>query len=187
MDKRIKILNAAEILIKERGFYGLSIKVIAQQAGVAAGTIYCYFENKDALLNQLYRHILSESAKTIFTGWQEQDTAKQKYDRLWQNTYQAVLKNPNRLAVIDMLRCTLDNSQQETAVLDDNTFGKLRGFYLQGIDDGLLRNWPVAALVALSFDSAINLAKKVLTNKVMPDQILLDEVRDASWLIIQKQ
>jgi TetR/AcrR family transcriptional regulator, multidrug resistance operon repressor len=57
MGKREKILSAAEALLEERGLYGLSMKVLAERAGIAAGTIYRYFENKDALISELYLHI----------------------------------------------------------------------------------------------------------------------------------
>ena len=187
MDKRTKILNAAETLLAERGLYGLSIKVIAQTAGIAAGTIYCYFDNKDALLHELHKYILTEAAQTIFNGWQEQLSPKQKYDLLWQNAYQAVLKNPQRLTVIDMLYFTPDQHHQEIVCLDEDVFCPLVNFYQQGIDEGRFNNWEVPALITLSFDSAINLAKKVLKNKIIPDQMLLNRVRDASWSIIQKQ
>jgi TetR/AcrR family transcriptional repressor of multidrug resistance operon len=187
MDKRTKILNAAEILLAERGFYGLSMKIIAQTAGITAGTIYCYFENKEALLHELHQYILTESAQTIFNGWQEQHSTKQKYDLLWQNTYEAVLKKPQRLTVIDMLYFTPDQHHSEIVQLDDDVFCPLINFYQQGIDEGRFLNWEVPALVTLSFDSAINLAKKVLKNKIIPDQKLLNKVRDASWSIIQKK
>ena len=49
MDKRQKILSTAEALLAERGLYGLSMKLLADTAGIAAGTIYRYFENKEGL------------------------------------------------------------------------------------------------------------------------------------------
>ena len=50
MGNRTKILEATEKLLAERGFYGLSMKVLADTAGIVAGTIYRYFENKEMLM-----------------------------------------------------------------------------------------------------------------------------------------
>lgn len=83
MDKRITILNAAETLLCERGFYGLSMKLLAQRANIAAGTIYCYFKNKDAVLTELLIHINIEIADTLFKNWQEEQSLQTKYDILW--------------------------------------------------------------------------------------------------------
>ena len=56
-DKRDEIVRAALELIAEHGFHGAPMAMIAERAGVGAGTIYRYFENKDVLINELYREI----------------------------------------------------------------------------------------------------------------------------------
>src|SRR5512147_2146981 len=59
-DKRADVLQAALELIAERGFHGAPMAEIAERAGVAAGTIYRYFENKDVLIAELYRELETE-------------------------------------------------------------------------------------------------------------------------------
>lgn len=54
-DKREAIVRAALELFVERGFYGVAVPEIAERAQVGAGTIYRYFESKEALVNALYR------------------------------------------------------------------------------------------------------------------------------------
>lgn len=49
-EKRHRILQAAISVFARKGFYHARISEIAQEAGVADGTIYLYFENKDHLL-----------------------------------------------------------------------------------------------------------------------------------------
>ena len=48
--RRDHILDAATRVFAAKGYNGATIHDIAQAAGVADGTIYNYFENKDALL-----------------------------------------------------------------------------------------------------------------------------------------
>lgn len=54
-DKRDRILRAALECFAERGFHGTPVPDIAARAGVGAGTIYRYFESKEALVNAVYR------------------------------------------------------------------------------------------------------------------------------------
>ena len=54
-DKREAIMTAALELFVERGFFGTAVPEIADRAGVGAGTIYRYFESKEALVNEIYR------------------------------------------------------------------------------------------------------------------------------------
>ncbi len=53
-DKRARILDAAEKVFARRGFFHARVSEIAREAGVADGTIYLYFKNKDDLLISLF-------------------------------------------------------------------------------------------------------------------------------------
>src|SRR5215468_2114087 len=53
-DKRERILAAAERVFAKRGFFAARVSEIAKDAGVADGTIYLYFKNKDDLLISLF-------------------------------------------------------------------------------------------------------------------------------------
>ena len=52
--KRERILDAAEKVFAERGFFAAKVADVAREAGVADGTIYLYFKNKDDLLVSLF-------------------------------------------------------------------------------------------------------------------------------------
>ncbi len=52
--KHQRILQAAVNIFAEKGFYKAKISEIAREAGVADGTIYLYFKNKDDILIQLF-------------------------------------------------------------------------------------------------------------------------------------
>jgi TetR/AcrR family transcriptional regulator, fatty acid metabolism regulator protein len=54
-DKRERILRAAVKVFARKGFYATRVSEIAKAAGVADGTIYLYFENKDDVLVSLFQ------------------------------------------------------------------------------------------------------------------------------------
>src|SRR5690349_14619395 len=68
-DKRDEIVRAALELIAEHGFHGAPMALVAEQAGVGAGTIYRYFENKDVLIKELYREIEAKMYPLILDGY----------------------------------------------------------------------------------------------------------------------
>ncbi|MFG1606070.1 TetR/AcrR family transcriptional regulator [Actinoplanes sp. NPDC049265] len=49
-DRRQAILDAASALFAQRGFAGTSMADIVAASGVATGTVYRYFDNKDAVV-----------------------------------------------------------------------------------------------------------------------------------------
>ncbi len=50
IDKRLRIMEAAEDLFENKGFDNTDSKEIAARAGVSIGTFYSYFEDKKSLL-----------------------------------------------------------------------------------------------------------------------------------------
>ncbi len=54
-DKRERILRAATRVFAKNGFYATRVSEIAKEAGVADGTIYLYFENKDDVLISIFQ------------------------------------------------------------------------------------------------------------------------------------
>ena len=51
----MQIIDAAVIAIAENGYHQTQISKIAKQAGVADGTIYLYFKNKEDILISLFK------------------------------------------------------------------------------------------------------------------------------------
>lgn len=68
-DKYHKILEAAISVVAEEGFFNATIAKIAKAAGVADGTIYLYFKNKNDILlhffNYKTRHVFGEFRKEV--------------------------------------------------------------------------------------------------------------------------
>lgn len=63
-DKRVRIVDAAVGVFAEKGYRSARISDIARRAGVADGTIYLYFRNKEDLLLTIFE----EKMDGILTG-----------------------------------------------------------------------------------------------------------------------
>lgn len=50
-----QIVDAAVVVIAENGFHQAQVSKIAKEAGVADGTIYLYFKNKEDILISVFR------------------------------------------------------------------------------------------------------------------------------------
>lgn len=61
-EKQQNIKRAVVHLILEEGFQGASISKIARIAGVSPATVYIYYDNKEAMLNDIYREYAEDAA-----------------------------------------------------------------------------------------------------------------------------
>ncbi len=80
-DKYHQILNAAIKVFAEQGYHKATISQVAREAGVADGTIYLYFKNKNDILFNFFNY----KTRQVFSGFREQvnkgNSAKEKLRR----------------------------------------------------------------------------------------------------------
>ena len=71
-EKYHQILEAAVKVFAEQGFLQSTVAQVAKKAGVADGTIYLYFKNKDDILIQFYEYkthqVFDQFRKAVDTG-----------------------------------------------------------------------------------------------------------------------
>ena len=73
-----KIIDAAVEVIAENGFHQAQVSRIAKKAGVADGTIYLYFKNKDDLLISLFREKMGRFVEKIQTEISSKTSVEEK-------------------------------------------------------------------------------------------------------------
>ncbi|MDQ3370456.1 MAG: TetR family transcriptional regulator [Myxococcota bacterium] len=82
-DKREAILVAALELFVERGFWGTAVPEIADRAGVGAGTIYRYFESKEALVNAIYRQEKLRFSSGVLDDFPPNAPTREQFRTIW--------------------------------------------------------------------------------------------------------
>ena len=73
-----EIRNAARKVFFEKGYQSSTIEEIAKEAGVAKGTVYFYFDNKDDLYMSLMEYTTEDLCKRIIQFEKETDYSKIK-------------------------------------------------------------------------------------------------------------
>ena len=62
---RERIKKKAMALLNEKGFSGISVNSIVEYAGIAKGTFYIYFENKDDLIQEIFESFFEDFEKEV--------------------------------------------------------------------------------------------------------------------------
>jgi len=81
-DKRLAILDAALRVFAERGNLSAPTSAISEAAGVAEGTLFTYFKNKDDLVNQLYMHLRARFDQVLI-GYPYRADAQTRLRHVW--------------------------------------------------------------------------------------------------------
>lgn len=95
--RRQAILTAARGIVSDVGFHGLNMKIVAEAAGVATGTLYRYFPSKASLCIEIVTGT-SERELVVLRRIAASDDAP--IDRLWSaiNTFSRRAMQARRLA-----------------------------------------------------------------------------------------
>ena len=62
---RDALLAAGVVVAEERGLTGLSVAAVAKQAGVAKGTFYLYFKDREAFVDALHQRFYSQVNEAV--------------------------------------------------------------------------------------------------------------------------
>jgi len=82
-DKRRIILDAALQAFAERGYHGTAVPEVAAAAGVGTGTLYRYFEHKEALVNEVYRDAKQRLRSALLDGVPELELQRPEAAEAW--------------------------------------------------------------------------------------------------------
>lgn len=97
---RKRLLESAERLFGERGYYNVGISDITREAGVALGTFYQYFEGKEAIFRELVRYLSHELRSHIREATQGLDDRLLVEQKGFQAFFQFILTHRNLYKIV---------------------------------------------------------------------------------------
>ena len=183
MSKREQIMQGALELFIEQGFHGTSVQMIADRVGIAAGSLYRYFQGKEQLIHQLYRMSVEMMVEKLFHGVQLTEVNFDTYRRLWLNASSGIQSHNHVILFKDLY----ERSPFLTA--EDKVWAQVRwqpldDFFQAGIEIGLFRAMPPCLLGALSLATV----QCVMHEHKFYDFELTDDLKEqmaaASWKAI---
>jgi len=180
MSKREQILQTTLELITELGFHATPMSLIIKKSGVAAGTIYHYFEGKEQLIDTLYNELKSEMGKAIIQDISEHQNYKDKFTAILKNLFYFFIQNPKKFEFIE----NYSNSPlvyKEIKAINRRHYQEAIEFIESGIRIGILRKMPVVLILNLIFGNISTLVKMILHEEINNTNNILDLVIQSSW------
>ena len=101
-DRRLKIIDAAVEVLADKGFHQARISDIAQRAGVADGTIYLYFQNKEDLLISIFEEKMELLLTNLHRALEGVKRPQARIARFAQFHFEQVQSNPAVAAVLQV-------------------------------------------------------------------------------------
>lgn len=183
-DKREKILDAALELFAERGFHGTPVPEVAARAKVGAGTIYRYFESKEALVNALYQHWKRVMLEEVAGDLDLTLAPRQQWKRLFRRVVAFAKKHPQAFQFLEGHHHApyLDATSRE---IEAQVMGMAELFLDQTRQAGLTREVPPQLMMAVLWGSVVRLIKSSHEGLLTLDEATLDQFEALTWEVLR--
>jgi TetR/AcrR family fatty acid metabolism transcriptional regulator len=93
--KRKAIMDAVIKTVAEKGFHKTNISEIAEMAGVADGTVYLYFKNKDEMFMQSFEALVRQKLQEIKVLLAEEYTALDRLNAFYEHHINVITQYPH--------------------------------------------------------------------------------------------
>jgi TetR/AcrR family fatty acid metabolism transcriptional regulator len=101
-DKPQQIIEAAVRVFARKGYFTARVSDIAREAGIAAGTIYLYFDTKEDILVTLFREKMAAFVEAVRRAIAEEPDAVTKLRRLIRLHFQILEDDPQLAEVVQV-------------------------------------------------------------------------------------
>lgn len=185
-DKRRRILDAALTTFAARGYHGTSVPEVAEAAGVGVGTLYRYFADKNALVNELYRDAKARLKAALLDGLPapdvyDLDNAQRWFAELWHRLARFARREPDAFRFLEM-QDHVEYLDSESRALELSVLAPLwlAGKRLHDRAGGP----PVDVAIALLWGAFVGLVKADRLGYLPLDDKKLEQAGAAAWQMI---
>jgi len=179
-----QIIDAAVKVIAENGFHQAQVSKIAKAAGVADGTIYLYFKNKEDILVSLFEEKMGQFTEKIEQVIAGKSNSIEKLLALVEMHLYQLADDPN-LAVVTQIELRQSNKELRTQInaILKNYINIVDAILQEGINEGVMKK---DLDVRLARQMVFGTLDEIVTNWVMNEQKynLKDLVRPVHQLLI---
>lgn len=188
-DKREAILQATLELVAKQGFHDAPCALIAERAGVAAGTIYRYFENKDVLIVALYTELEGRITTRLMDGYVADRPISDRFMHLAMGILDYFITHPLEFKYIEQFH----NSPYGTDFRRDKLLGNTESndsgckcdiykqLFSEGVELQVIKNLPMPVLFDLAFGPIVSVARNHILGFIQLDNLLVQQIAKACW------
>ncbi|WP_157130781.1 TetR/AcrR family transcriptional regulator [Halobacillus mangrovi] len=163
-----QIIEAAVEVIAENGYHSSQVSKIAKKAGVADGTIYLYFKNKEDILVSLFQEKMGQFIEKIEQETTSRQTAEEKLLTLIE-THFTQLAADHHLAIVTQLELRQSNKELRQKINEvlKRYLNVIDHIVDEGVEEKLFRSGMDRRLVRQMIFGTMD---ETVTNWVMKDQ-----------------
>jgi AcrR family transcriptional regulator len=184
-EKREAILEAALELFADQGFHGTSVPEVAERAKVGTGTIYRYFESKEALVNALYQKWKSQLSHHLMNEFPLEKPPRQQFHVLWTRLAQFAQEQQKAFMFLE-LHHHLPYLDEESRRIEAELLMPLAAFVQLGSDAQVFKELSPELLIAIVYGAMTGLMKASWLGYLALSPKVIEQAEACAWEAVRR-
>ena len=177
------ILDAALELFVERGFNGTAVPAVAERAHVGAGTIYRYFDNKEALVNALYQRWKGSISQLVLESFPVGGEPREQFHTIWSKLAAFAKDHPKAFAFLELHNHSSYLDEQSKAI-ESQLLEFASGFIRNAQEAGVLKPGKPMLLMSLVFGAFTGIVRASWEDRIDLTDADLEDAEEICWKAI---
>ncbi|WP_298545441.1 TetR/AcrR family transcriptional regulator [uncultured Aquimarina sp.] len=179
MNKKSIVLQTTLELITKQGIQATSLSQIIKESGVANGTVYHHFKNKEEIITELYLMLTQDFGTVVMRNIPEDDIKKQ-FSIMWLNLFHYFVNNPLAFVFSEQIARSPEIPQS----LKDKArqyYGDIENYFKTGIRQKVFKSYNSMVMEELFFGNVVSIVKIHENEKVKLLDKHINQAIEISW------
>ena len=173
------IFEATVALTSQESLNGLTMSAIAKKAKIASGTLYIYFEGKEQLLNELYKHLMIKGTLSLLPSISHLPL-KQQLFTIWSNVLRFRISNSSQVDFMHQFKYSSFISE-ESRKMDEQFVGHVVALLNAGKKEFIVKDMDSNILLPLLYGYVDNLARHFTLKKINLTEKIVEQTFVICW------
>jgi AcrR family transcriptional regulator len=180
--KEIVILNTALAMVNIVGLSGLKMSDLAKQAGLATGTLYIYFKNKEAIIKRLFAYIVEQVTLDVMQNITPSISSKEKIRHVCLNYLYELIAYPDYKVFVEQFFRSPYSKQEDMEMLSVSTYLEpVIDLIKEGSEQGIIKKTDPCLLIGLCRGGLENYAQQLINTGKAASDIDFEVVFEFIW------
>ncbi|WP_298310569.1 TetR/AcrR family transcriptional regulator [uncultured Aquimarina sp.] len=179
MNKKSIVLQTTLELITKQGIQATSLSQIIKESGVANGTVYHHFKNKEEIITELYLMLTQDFGTVVMRNIPEDDIKKQ-FSIMWLNLFHYFVNNPLAFVFSEQIARSPEIPQS----LKDQArqyYCEIENYFKTGIRQKVFKSYNSMVMEELFFGNVVSIVKIHENEKVKLLDKHINQAIEISW------
>ncbi len=160
---------------------------VAEMAGVGAGTIYIYFETKDALIVEIHSDLKKRIFDAINDQYPESSSIRERFLHIAKTLLGYCISSPMEFKFLEQFH----HSPYGVAHRREKLFGKKErdittDLFYEALEKQIVKDLPLAILFELGFGPLLAIARNHALGFIQLDDGMIERAVEGCWHAIRR-